>query len=105
MAREEQQEQEQTALGAAHVHHHHQPPAGGCGLSANPTAAEYAHGTHAALPFFPPVTSPLQFRMHAAPRGGVGRQARRELLRHILILFTIATIPTRRRPVWDDETN
>ncbi|PWZ25091.1 Long chain acyl-CoA synthetase 6, peroxisomal [Zea mays] len=48
MAREEQQEQEQeqeqAALGAAHVHHHHQPPAGGCGLSANPTAAaEYAH--------------------------------------------------------------
>ncbi|AQK57327.1 AMP-binding protein [Zea mays] len=41
MAREEQ---EQSALGAAHVHHH-QPPAGGCGLSANPTAAaaEYAH--------------------------------------------------------------
>jgi hypothetical protein len=36
-------------MGAAHVRH--QPPAGGCGLAASPVAAEYAHGTYAALPF------------------------------------------------------
>lgn len=68
MAREEQ---EQSALGAAHVHHH-QPPAGGCGLSANPTAAaaEYAHGTYAALP--PPPSLPVTYRPSSPVRDACG---------------------------------
>jgi hypothetical protein len=58
------------------------------------------------LPSLSPIAPPLQFGMHAAPRGGMsGSEGATPPYTYTIYYFTIATIPTRRRPVWDDETN
>jgi len=83
MAREEQ-EQEQSTMGdaqrrlravSAHVGHQTPAAAGGCGLAANPAAAEYAHGTYAALPLpgsLPHLSSGVRNACGGVTWGGVG---------------------------------